>query len=125
MPDGNAGELPTWDLRDLYPAPDSPALEADLGRAMDEARAFEAAQAGKLAGLSRAALGAAIAQYERIEEVLGRVMSYAQLLFSGDSSDAAVGKFYQSMTERVTAISSLLIFFSLELHRLAEAAIEA
>ena len=125
MPDGNAGELPTWDLGDLYPAPDSDALEADLGRAMAEARAFEAAQAGKLAGLSGAALGAAIGQYERIEEVLGRVMSYAQLLFSGDSADAAVGKFYQSMTERVTAISSHLIFFTLELNRLDEAAIEA
>ena len=91
---------------------------------MAEARAFEAAHAGTLAGVSGAALGAAIAQYERIEEVLGRVMSYAQLLFSGDSTDAAVGKFYQSMTERVTVISSHLIFFTLELNRLDEAAIE-
>ena len=125
MPDGNAGELPTWDLGDLYPAPDSPVLEADLGRALREAQGFEAAHGGKLAGMSGAALGAAIAQYEGIEEVLGRVMSYAQLLFSGDSSDAAVGKFYQSMTERVTAISSHLIFFTLELNRLDEAALEA
>ena len=125
MPDGNAGELPTWDLGDLYPGADSPGLEADLGRAMAEAQGFEAAHAGKLAGLGGAGLGAAIAQYERIEEVLGRVMSYAQLLFSGDSSDAAVGKFYQSMTERVTAISSHLIFFTLELNRLDEGALEA
>ena len=29
MPDGNAGELPTWDLREHYPARDSQALETD------------------------------------------------------------------------------------------------
>ncbi|MCC6716266.1 MAG: M3 family oligoendopeptidase [Acetobacteraceae bacterium] len=125
MPDGNAGELPTWDLRDLYPSPDAPELEADLVRALADARAFEAAHGGKLAGMSGAALAAAIGAYERIEEGLGRVMSYAQLLFSGDSTDAAVGKFYQSMSERVTAISSHLIFFTLELNRLDEADIEA
>ena len=124
MPDGTAGELPSWDLRDLYPAPDSPELEADLVRALGDARAFEAGRAGKLAGLSGAGLAAAMAEYERVEEVLGRVMSYAQLLFSGDSTDAAVGQFYQSMSERVTVISSHLIFFTLELNRLDEAAIE-
>ena len=89
------------------------------------ARACGAAHGGRLAGLSGAGLAAAIAAYERIEEVLGRVMSYAQLLFSGDSTDAGVGKFYQSMTERVTVISSHLIFFTLELNRLDEAAVEA
>jgi oligoendopeptidase F len=124
MPDGTAGDLPSWDLRDLYPAPDSPELASDLERALAEARAFEAGHAGRLAALSGAALGAAIGEYERIEEVLGRVMSYAQLLFSGDSTDAGVGKFYQSMTEKVTAISSHLIFFTLELNRLDEAALE-
>ena len=119
------GTLPTWDLGDLYPSPDSTVLEADLARAMADAAAFEAAWTGKLAGADGVGLAAAIAEYERIEEVLGRVMSYAQLLFSGDSTDAAVGKFYQSMTERVTAISSHLIFFTLELNRLDEAALEA
>jgi oligoendopeptidase F len=124
MPDGTAGELPTWDLRDLYPAPDAPELEADLERALADAKAFEAQHAGRLAALGGAALGAAIGEYERIEEVLGRVMSYAQLLFAGDSTDPAVGKFYQSMTERVTAISSHLIFFTLELNRVDEAVLE-
>jgi len=60
MPDGTAGELPSWDLRDLYPAPDSAALEADLARALADAQAFEAQHAGRLAALGGAALGAAI-----------------------------------------------------------------
>ncbi len=125
MPDGTAAGLPSWDLRDLYPAPDSPVLAGDLDRAEAEAKAFAEAHAGTLAGMSGARLGAAIGEYERIEEILGRVMSYAQLLFAADSTDAAVGKFYQSMTERVTAISSHLIFFTLELNRLDDGVLEA
>ncbi len=50
-------------------------------------------------------------------------MSYAQLLFSGDSSDATISRFYQSMSERVTEITTDLLFFTLELNRLDEAAL--
>jgi oligoendopeptidase F len=124
MPDATQA-LPTWDLRDLYPAPDAPELAADLDRAEGLAKDFAAARAGKLAMYSGAELAGAIAAYERIEEVLGRVRSYAQLLFSGNSADANVGKFYQSMSERTTTISSHLIFFTLELNRLEDAELEA
>ncbi len=124
MPDGHAASLPAWDLRDLYPAPDSAALAADLERAERNAKAFETAHAGRLAGLSGRALASAIGDYEAVEEILGRVMSYAQLLFSGDSTDPAVGKFYQSMSERVTAISSHLLFFTLELNRIDDTVLD-
>jgi oligoendopeptidase F len=119
-----AQEPPTWDLGDLYPAPDSPAVEADFANADKAAKDFAAAFQGKLASLSGAALAAAIGQYERIEEVLGRLMSYAQLLFSGDSTNAEIGRFYQTVSERVTAISSHLLFFALELNRLDDVALE-
>jgi oligoendopeptidase F len=116
--------LPTWDLGDLYPAPYSPAVEADFATAEQAARAFAGAYQGRLASLSGAALAAAIAEYERIEEVLGRLMSYAQLLFAADSTNAEIGRFYQTANERVTTISSNLLFFALELNRLDEAALE-
>ncbi len=120
-----AAELPAWDLSDLYPGRDSPRLEADLQAADAMARAFAGAHAGRLAALDGASLAAAIAEYERIDEVLGRVMSYAQLLFSGDGTDGALGQFYQTMTERITAISSHMLFFTLELNRIDEAVLEA
>ena len=88
-------------------------------------REFAAAHAGKLAELPGGKLAAAIAEYERIEETLGRLMSYAQLLFAGDSTNAAIGRFYQTVNERVTAISSNLLFFALELNRLDDAVLEA
>src|SRR5450755_233607 len=119
-----ANGLPTWDLADLYPAPDSPAVEADFAKAEQAARAFAAGNQGRLSSLSGAALAAAIAEYERIEEVLGRLMSYAQLLFAADSTNAEIGRFYQTASERVTTISSNLLFFALELNRLDEAALE-
>src|ERR1700760_2949557 len=119
-----AEDLPSWDLGDLYSGPDSPFVEADLAKADHAARSFGAELQGKLAGISGAALAAAIGDYERIEEVLGRLMSYAQLLFSGDSTNAEIGRFYQTISERVTAISSHLLFFSLEINRLDDAALE-
>ena len=61
---------------------------------------------GRLAGLGGDGLAEAIAAYERIEEVLGRAMSYGQLVFAGDATDPANGRFYQTLQERVTAISS-------------------
>ncbi len=116
--------LPEWNLSDLYRAPDDPALSADLDRAEAEAKAFQSAHEGRIATLSGDALAAAIARYEAIEEVLGRAISYAQLVFSGDAQDAANGRFYQTVQERVTAISSHLIFLTLEINRMEEAALE-
>jgi oligoendopeptidase F len=116
--------LPSWDLSDLYAAPDDPRLTADLDRAEADGKAFAGTYAGKLAGLSGEALAAAILEYERIEEILGRAMSYAQLVFSGNAEDPANGRFYQTLQERVTTISSNLLFLTLELNRLEEAALE-
>ncbi len=117
--------LPTWDLSDLYPGPDSPAIEADLARSAADAAAFAADYAGTLAALTGADLARAMSRFEAIDEVLGRVMSYAQLLFSADSTDAAAGQFYQRMMERVTDISSRTLFFRLELNRIDDDVLEA
>ena len=68
-----------WDLADLYAGPDDPSLSADLDWALREAEAFHAAYAGRLAELSGAALGNAIARYESILDRLHRAMSFAQL----------------------------------------------
>jgi oligoendopeptidase F len=117
-------QLPAWDLSDLYLSPDDPRVMADLTQTEQTAKAFGQSRLGKLADLSGGDLAAAIAEYEQIQEVLGRVASYAQLLFAGDSSDAAIGRFYQTVNERVTTIGSDLIFFTLELNRLDDLALE-
>ena len=118
MTEAALGKLPNWDLTDLYAAVDSPALAGDLDRAAADAEAFQAAHAGKIAELDGAALGQAIADYEGLQERLGRVMSYAYLVYAGDMADPEVGKFFQSVQERVNAITSHLLFLSLELNRI-------
>jgi hypothetical protein len=122
---GEGGDLPTWDLSDLYAGTDDPRIEADLARLGKDSQEFAAKHAGTLAGLSGAALARLIVEFERIEEGLGRLASFAQLRFAADSSDPASGQFYQMVTERVTAINSDLIFFGLEINRMDDAALEA
>jgi oligoendopeptidase F len=125
LPTGLQTDLPVWDLHDLYPGPDSPALAADLEDAERRAVAFASAYEGRLGAVSGAALAEAIAAYQAIEEIFGRVMSYAQLLFSSDGTDPVLGQFYQSMSERVTVISAKLIFFTLELNKLDDGVLAA
>ncbi|MDE2318995.1 MAG: M3 family oligoendopeptidase [Rhodospirillales bacterium] len=117
---GNTASLPSWDLADLYAAPSDPRLEADLRQVQEGVDKFAAAYQGRLAGLSGAELAKAISEYEALQEIPGRIMSYAVLLFSADSSIPAHGQFYQTMSERVTALGTKTLFFTLEVNRLPE-----
>jgi len=124
------GLLPQWRLDDLYEGMDSPRFAADLQRAAAEARTFAAAYQGKLAELVKASdagerLFAAVGAYEALQDLMGRIMSYASLLYAGDTSDVARAKFYGDAQEKVTALAGELLFFELELNRLDDAALDA
>jgi oligoendopeptidase F len=118
------GPLPEWDLSDLYPGRDSEALARDLKQLADDAEAFAARYEGQLANLTGAALGSAVAAYERLQEQAGRIMSYASLVHAGNVADPEIGKFFQTMQERINAISTRLLFFTLELNRLDDDALD-
>ncbi|HZB92619.1 MAG TPA: M3 family oligoendopeptidase [Stellaceae bacterium] len=123
-PQGALGPLPEWDLGDLYPGRESPELERDLARSEADAAAFRERYEGKLAALPGAALGGAIETYERLQETLGRIMSYAYLVYAGNMEDAEIGRFFQNTQEKVNAISTTLLFFALEFNRLEDGALE-
>ena len=123
-PEGTAAATqtpPEWDLRDLYAGPDDPILQRDLAEAAERARAFAASYENRLARLDGAGLGAAIADYERLSEILDRASSYGQLLFAANTEDAKVAAFHQTLKERTTEISSLILFFDLELNQIDDA----
>ena len=101
------------------------ALARDLRQLADDAEAFAARYEGRLADLSGAAMGGAVAAYERLQEMAGRIMSYASLVHAGDVANPEISKFFQTMQERINAISTRLLFFTLELNRLEEDAVEA
>jgi oligoendopeptidase F len=124
------GTLPEWNLADLYGGLDDPQVKRDLDRGAAESLAFEQAYKGKLAALAEgpaagAALAEAVKRYEALDDLLGRLTSYAGLLHAGDTVDPARAKFYADVQERVTAASTHLLFFTLELNRLDDAKLEA
>jgi oligoendopeptidase F len=112
------GPLPEWDLTDLYPAIDSPAIRQTLDKAAADAEAFAKRRQGKLAGMDGASLARAVAEYEAIDEALSRVSSYADLQQSLDALDPQVAQFVQGVRERANKITTHLLFFTLELNRI-------
>src|SRR5271165_2608303 len=124
------GALPQWRLDDLYESMDSPRFAADLERAQREAKAFAESWRGKLAATAASPeagekLAEAVQGYEALQDLIGRVMSYASLLYAGDTSDAARAKFYGDAHEKVTALAGDLLFFELELNRLDDSTLQA
>jgi oligoendopeptidase F len=120
---GRLGALPEWNLADLYAGIDDPQVKRDLDRADTESLAFEEAYKGKLAALAEradagAALAEAVRRFEALDDVLGRLTSYAGLVHAGNTVDPARAKFYADVQERITAASTHLLFFVLELNRL-------
>src|SRR5262249_4245543 len=129
-PPSPLGVLPEWNLTDFYAGIDDPQVKRDLDRGAAESLAFEEAYKGKLAALverpdAGSALAAAVKRYEGLDDLLGRLTSYAGLLHAGDTIDPARAKFYADVQERVTAASTHLLFFTLELNRLDDAKLEA
>ena len=118
-------DLPEWDLSDLYSGRDSEALKRDLVQLASDAEAFRGRYQGHLADLSGAALGAAIETYERLQEQSGRIISYASLVHAGDLADSEIGRFFQTMQERINAVSTTLLFFTLGLNRINDADLAA
>ena len=122
--------LPEWNLADLYPGLDAPEVKRDLDRVDADCLAFEEAYKGRLGDLARspgggATLAGAVKRYEAIDDVIGRLVSYAGLVHAGDTTDPVRAKFYGDVQERITAASTHLLFFTLELNRIDDSLIEA
>ena len=115
--------LPEWDLGDFYASHEAPELAADVQAAMAEAKRFHEAHGGKLAEMAGEELGAAVADFERIQERIGRLMAYATLRYAADVEDAARGTFLQDIQEKTNAIGTELLFFTLEINRLSDEAL--
>jgi oligoendopeptidase F len=118
---GGFGDLPEWDLTDLYPAPDAPEFARDMAWLAKAGADFAAAYEGRLAGLDAAALLACVLTYEAIDVTAGRIMSYAGLRYYQNTMDSDRAKFMADAQDKVTEATTPLVFFSLEFNRLDEA----
>ena len=115
------GTLPEWDLRDLYTGPDAPELKRDMDWVEGECAAFAMDYEGKLALLDAGGMLECIQRNERISAITGRIMSFAGLRYYQNTMDAERGKFLSDCQERITRLTTPLVFFSLEFNRIEEA----
>ena len=114
-----------WDLSDLYEGSGDPRLEADIEEAETGAAGFRERYYGKVSELGASELADAIAERERIEEVLTRVGYFAHLNFATDMADAPRGALVARITEKGAALDTQLLFFGLEIAALDDAAADA
>ena len=114
------GNLPDWDLSDLYTSDDAPELQADLDWLATECAAFAADYEGKLASLSADDLLTCVQRNEKISQVSGRIMSYAGLRYYQLTTDAERAQFMSNCQEKLTNFTTPLVFFTLELNRLED-----
>lgn len=127
--DESARDLPEWNLGDLYPAMDSTQLTQDLAKAESDSISFESQFKGKLSEIAEGPQGGvelakAVKAFEALEELLGRIISYAGLLHAGDTVDPIRSKFFGDIQEKITAASAHLLFFPLELNLIDDNALE-
>tara|TARA_A100001391_G_scaffold76817_1_gene49660 strand:- start:544 stop:2349 length:1806 start_codon:yes stop_codon:yes gene_type:complete len=120
------GQLPEWDLSDLYPDVESEALKADLAFLDTETKAFEADFKGKLDGLAKSGeLVEAVRRYEKLGEVFGRLGSFAYLNYAQNTGDGDRVKFLGDTQDRLTGFSTRTLFFELEINRIEDGVLDA
>jgi oligoendopeptidase F len=120
----NLGDLPEWDLSDLYPATDAPEIARDKDWLAGECAAFAADYQGKLADLSADQMLEAVQRYEKIDLIAGRLMSFAGLRYYQHTTDPERAQFMSNMQEAITVATTSLVFWGLEFNRLEDAHFE-
>lgn len=121
--------LPEWDLSALYASIDAPEIARDLDKLDAEAIEFEKRYKGRLAeGAEKEGggnwLATVVQRFEAIDDLAGRLGSYAGLVHAGNTIDPKIAKFYGDVQERITASWTHLLFFTLELNRIEDAVLE-
>jgi oligoendopeptidase F len=118
------GNLPEWDLSDLYSSQDAPELARDLKWLDGACAAFAKDYEGKLAQLDAQAMLDCVLRNERINAIAGRVMSFAGLRYYQLTIDDDRTKFMSDMQENITNFTTPLVFFTLELNSIDDAALQ-
>ncbi|TCU35572.1 M3 family oligoendopeptidase [Rhizobium azibense] len=123
------GDLPVWKLQDLYPSATSTAFTSDMEKAGRNAIAFEQKWKGKLADAAAqkgaGGIGEALKEYEALDDLIGRLGSFAGLTYFSDTTNPVNGKLYGDVQAKITEFSGHLLFFALELNRIDDAVMDA
>ena len=110
--------LPEWNLDDLYSSENDKNLTIDLKWLDKECTKFENDFKNKLSKLSAQNFLKCILRYEKIQNISGRIMSFAGLRYYQSTTDPKRAKFLADMQDKITISSSKLVFFSLEINNI-------
>jgi len=122
---GDLGDLPEWNLTDLYESPDAPELKRDMDWLEEACTSFASDYDGKLASLDASGMLDCVLRYEKIDMVAGRVMSFIGLRYYQITTDAERAKALSDAQDKITAYTTPLVFFSLEINRIDDKALDA
>jgi oligoendopeptidase F len=118
-------EAVRWDLADLVDGAGPEAVDSLIDRALEQAASFAARRRGTLATIDGATLAEAMRELGDIYDLVGRADSYASLDFSTDTADPARGALVARVQERLTELSTTLLFFELEWAALDDERVDA
>ncbi len=118
------GDLPEWDLSDLYTGEDAVELKRDLDWLESACADFARDYQDKLTDLDAPGLLTCVLRNEKISQVAGRIMSFAGLRYYQMTTDADRAKFMSDCQEKVTNFTTPLVFFTLELNRIDDAQLD-
>jgi len=119
--DPDLGTLPEWDLSALYSSMESKDFARDVKKALEKSIGFEKEYAGNLEALAKndtSGLARSVQEFEQLQDLMGRIMSFAVLVYTGNTSDGVRAKFYGDAQEKITNASAHLLFFGLELNKI-------
>jgi len=105
-----------WDLSDLYSGLGDTRIEREVKGVITKSAAFEKSYRGKInkKTINAPTLLKAVRELESISEQIGKLLSYAYLIFAADTGKPEHGAFLQKIQEKATEARKHLMFFELE-----------
>ncbi len=109
----------SWDLSDFYSSITDKKIAADIGQIEKDVADFIRQYSDKITKINASQLFTAIEKYEKICEKIGKISSYSYLVYASDLSNQANISFHQNISETLSKSESQLVFFTLELNKIA------
>jgi oligoendopeptidase F len=102
-----------WSLSDLFPAADSPEMQAAFNQLEAEVTAFESRRDQLAATISIADFMAIAQQYEDLNRLGNRIHGFAELGFNADTQDQVAQSFLMKVEQTMASVQNRTLFFSL------------
>ena len=112
--------LPTWNLNEFYSSFKDKQINKDLHSLKKKISLFSIKYKGKLGKLKNQQLIRSLIEFEKVEEIILKLRSYAYLVYCTDQLNNDKAKFYQYIEESVLDCQKDVIFYGIELNKLSD-----